>query len=47
MYAGEDVDEDEEKEKKKKCVRLNGTHSEFEFLRELEARHHSTLATKA
>ena len=33
MYAGEDVDEDEEKEKKKKCVRLDGTHSEFETLR--------------
>lgn len=33
MYAGEDVDEDKEKEKKKKCVRRDGTHSEFETVR--------------
>ena len=33
MYAGEDVDVDIEKEKKKKCVRREGTHSEFETTR--------------
>ena len=33
MYAGEDIEIDKEKENKEKCVRLNGTHSEFETLR--------------
>jgi hypothetical protein len=33
MYAGEDIEIDKEKENKEKCVRLNGTHSEFETVR--------------